>query len=221
LLFGVAISYAFRFHFDWFAKVSSAHRLWMIVGGCAAFVPAFVLTLERSPFIYTAGLSLFYLGGGALLIAILLSGATENRAAILVGMIGSYSYSIYLWHMPVLNQLPHLLGRILHFELSFALQVPVCIFVSVAGGVIMARLIEAPALRLRDRWFPARIQSVQDNPARGSRHAGEEQPIYAYHEDVADPRVPERISRTTAPDSSTLTDRMESVAHDVAAPGSS
>jgi peptidoglycan/LPS O-acetylase OafA/YrhL len=160
LLFGVAISYAFRFHLDWFQGLSRAHRMWMMIGGCAAFVPAFVFTLEKSPFLYTAALSLFYLGGGALLIGVLLGETTKNRATAVVGMIGAYSYSIYLWHVPVLKHLPLLFERVFHFPMSFAMLVPAGILVSLVGGVIMARLIEVPALILRDRWFPARNQSV-------------------------------------------------------------
>ncbi len=221
LLFGVAISYAYRFHLDWFGRLSSAHRMWMVIGGCAAIVPAFVLQLERSPFIYTVELSLCYLGGGAVLIAVLLGKATQNPVAVVVARIGSYSYSIYLWQLVFLKQLPLLFERVLHYRMSFAMEVLAGIFVSIAGGVIMARLIEGPALRFRDQWFPARVHSAQDKTARGSSHAGEPQPTSADHENPPDPRLPERVSHTPVTDARTATDRMEPPARDLAALGPS
>ena len=36
----------------------------------------------------------------------------------------------------------------------------------IALGVLMTKLIEFPALRLRDRWFPRKVKSaVEDTPA--------------------------------------------------------
>ena len=68
-----------------------------------AGTPAFVFRLEKTPFIYTLGLTLFYLGSGMLLVGILLSKISpSSHLIVLMAMLGAYSYSIYLWHMPVL-----------------------------------------------------------------------------------------------------------------------
>jgi peptidoglycan/LPS O-acetylase OafA/YrhL len=58
--------------------------------------------------------------------------------------IGYYSYSIYLWHGWVCRLLPRttligLLG---------------CILAAVLLGALMGKVIEYPALALRDRLFP-------------------------------------------------------------------
>ena len=63
--------------------------------------------------------------------------------------IGKYSYSIYLWHIP-LNVLFHRFPSA-HSALGFWLFLAASIVV----GVIMSMFIEIPALALRDRYFPA------------------------------------------------------------------
>ncbi len=62
--------------------------------------------------------------------------------------IGFYSYSIYLWHLPWLA-----VCRIRVF--SGPWQALAYYAGSIAIGVLVAKLVEIPALRLRDRWLPA------------------------------------------------------------------
>ena len=60
--------------------------------------------------------------------------------------IGLMSYSIYLWHVPILAWvIDKLADR--DFAMRLALYFPLCIVV----GVVFGRLIEQPFLRLRDR----------------------------------------------------------------------
>jgi peptidoglycan/LPS O-acetylase OafA/YrhL len=64
---------------------------------------------------------------------------------------GFYSYSIYLWHAPiaVLFRFKYLPSTI-----SFCAY----IVAATSVGIGMARLIEQPALRLRDRWYGTRFR---------------------------------------------------------------
>jgi peptidoglycan/LPS O-acetylase OafA/YrhL len=58
--------------------------------------------------------------------------------------IGYYSYSIYLWHGRVCTLLPQ----------ATLVSMLSCILAAVLPGALMGKMIEYPALALRDRLFP-------------------------------------------------------------------
>ena len=65
-------------------------------------------------------------------------------------VIGRYSYLIHLWHavpMMFLARMKPIFWRLPFYLLS-----------SISVGIILSKLIELPALRLRDKLFPARAQ---------------------------------------------------------------
>jgi peptidoglycan/LPS O-acetylase OafA/YrhL len=67
--------------------------------------------------------------------------------------IGFHSYSIYLWHLPVMAiGIPWILHTA-GLRLSYLQATALYFAVSVIVGVLMAKLIELPVLRLRDAWF--------------------------------------------------------------------
>ena len=115
-------------------------------------LPAFVLRLEWSPLLNTVGLTTIYLGAGALVFAFLfwppLVAASGSWVGRFLAFFGAQSYSIYLWHMVVRT----LMG-------SGALEgwgaIASYVGVSIGVGVVMARVVEWPVLRLRERWVPA------------------------------------------------------------------
>ncbi len=102
LFFGVAISYAYHFHSSRFAGVFTPRRRFLIAGGALLLTPAFILPLETSPFIYTIGFTVFYVGSGMMLVGILLSQIPDGQPVATLATLGKYSYPIYLWHMFVL-----------------------------------------------------------------------------------------------------------------------
>ena len=85
------------------------------------FIPAFIYEIGPTLPLYTWGFTALYLGAGALLIACLRSEWSIRPLA----MIGFYSYSIYLWHVPVQRILlpmilPRDLSPALHLAAYFA-----------------------------------------------------------------------------------------------------
>jgi peptidoglycan/LPS O-acetylase OafA/YrhL len=133
-----------------FLFVRIAHsRLSLIPPAVAIALLAFLQL--SSPLMHTVGFTVLYLGFGALLLVTLdrVPGARATKLLKPVAEIGLNSYSIYLWHMPIALMLAH----------TRALFVPY-IAASIVLGILSARLIEVPALRLRDRLFPSRSQAL-------------------------------------------------------------
>src|SRR5262249_9079429 len=80
-----------------------------------------------------------------------------------VAFVGYYSYSIYLWHFNPLRFMTDQwvydrLGTGLSGEPRWLATTVISVAATVLVGVVMARLIEQPFLRLRERFFPARAE---------------------------------------------------------------
>ncbi len=158
LLFGVLLSYLQHFKKDVLGEISSRYREGLVVMVfLAVMVPSIAPILESRP-MQIFGLSLLMLGFGALLLITI--SARSSPAPIVSALltplayIGRQSYSIYLWHMMIyylsLKIFPVQSGSA---EL-FYLQVSWYFVGSIAGGALMALLIETPSLRIRNRFFP-------------------------------------------------------------------
>jgi peptidoglycan/LPS O-acetylase OafA/YrhL len=115
----------------------------------------------------TFGLILLYIGFGSLMLVSLRENIRNKNSLIekaitMLAAIGFYSYSIYLWHMPMkdwgLRMIRYVLKR---FDSQAILSIYsnlewlIYIVGSVILGIIVARFIEIPALKLRDRIFPS------------------------------------------------------------------
>jgi len=121
---------------------------WAVIAAAVAILST--LPIE-SRHMHTWGFTVLYLGFGFLVAkAVAFDGPRPMRwARSLLARIGIYSYSIYLWHMFfVWRVLPH-----------FHIASPMVLYWStVVGailfGIVAAKIIEMPALGLRDRMFP-------------------------------------------------------------------
>lgn len=172
LLFGVLISYLYHFRRDRFERLASLPRWLLLPASGLLVLPCFLFDSRESFFIQTFGHSLLYVGYGGLLIAALVARADGPKSLFRVvgasmAIIGSQSYSIYLWHYPFAT-----------FGMSFLRHrgvlpedgiVPLAAYVigSIALGIAMARLVEIPALKIRDRLFPSRSNAFVVSPERG------------------------------------------------------
>ncbi len=147
LAFGVLLSVLWHFAP---ARIAIVRRLrWALLpAGLLLTLPCYLLSNEH-PFVLTLGLTLNYLGYAMVLAAVLtLPRVLPRPLEPALAYVGFYSYSIYLWHLPLLALVRGALGET-------AAGTAVFYAGSVVAGVVMARLVEIPALRLRERWIPA------------------------------------------------------------------
>jgi peptidoglycan/LPS O-acetylase OafA/YrhL len=170
LFCGVAIAYVYHFHTSRFESLR-AWRWHLIVAGCAFLSPPFVPQLGAPPFLYTVGYTLFYLGSGMILIGVLLTDVSSNRVLRWGAAIGAYSYSIYLWHILVSSSGVRVVERLLGMPLGFGGKVAAYLIGALAVGAVMARAVEFPALKLRDRWFPARDNGPLQHSLSAATHS--------------------------------------------------
>ena len=156
LFFGVLLAYLTHFHglagrLRWFPP-------WGRVAlGATLLVPAFLFARETERWVTVTGFNLFYLGSGLLVLGAVHLQETTSRSLRVLGALGATSYSIYLWHLPVNVWFA---ARILRTgeadPLAYAGYVSVCVLGALLLGYAMARAVELPVLRLRDRILPAR-----------------------------------------------------------------
>ena len=161
LFFGVVLSYGYHFHRTVVVDALAPKRVALLIGGALLLAPAFLVPLESSPFMYTAGLTMLYLGSGMLLIAALSYDLQRSRALGALAAVGAFSYSIYLWHMPVARLGIPMLERLAGAPFGYGVRTLLYLGGSIALGMAMARLVEVPALRLRDRLHPSRARRVR------------------------------------------------------------
>lgn len=160
LMFGVLLAWFWHFQRTQLEALARPHRGKLLLLGLALLTPTLFFSLEADRWMHVIGFSVFALGGMLLvLVAATAKDRQPNLLASGVARIGFYSYSIYLWHLPV--------ARVLDATLAGKLTPNTWLLAYLAGsllvGFLLGRLIEWPALKLRDRWFPklhasARIQ---------------------------------------------------------------
>ncbi len=155
LFFGVTIGYVFHFHQASFVRLKP-WRFALVGLGICLLSPAFVFTLETTPAIYTVGLTVFYVGSGGILAGSILC-EPRSKPVVALAFVGVCSYSIYLWHVPVLHWI------VPHTSSNYFLRVLAFIAISLLAGIAAKFLIEDPALKLRKKWFPP----VADSTVKG------------------------------------------------------
>jgi peptidoglycan/LPS O-acetylase OafA/YrhL len=165
LFFGVTLAYFSVFKPTVLPALAQKRTL-LLGASLLLFLPALI---QVRAFRMSIGVTCLFLGYGLLLVTFihrLPTGGLVERfktswLARLIATIGTFSYSIYLWHRDTSYKAYELTRDSMHRlgapgELVWSLALLAYVLASVAGGVVMGRLIEVPALRLRDRLFPSR-----------------------------------------------------------------
>lgn len=164
LLFGVLLSrilYSSSERFDWLLR----QRTILAALSISVFAIALFAPIYGSAYLSTVGYTVNYLGFGALMLLIYgyRGSLLLTRSYRAVAWIGRYSYGIYLWHLSVREPLAHLAARLPASVAWFALLVAEYA-AAIALGVLLTKLVEFPALRLRDRLFPRGVAQLAPNP---------------------------------------------------------
>ena len=159
LFYGVFLSYLWNFRGlsenDWLRK----NKLLVGMAGVCCFIPAFIFDLFETFLLETFGLTMLYFGGGFLLLALLKSDLGASRLLRGLARIGKYSYSIYLWNLPMHAGLMKFTDFAAEHWFLYA-------FIYWSGtfvlGIGTAKLIEYPVLKLRDRLMPSNISALEN-----------------------------------------------------------
>lgn len=171
LFFGVALGYAYHFRNDWFLRTFRPWRYALLGVGLALFFAPIPLGEYGHFYGHTFGFTQYYLGAAAILVGTLMCQIPSNRLTLTLATLGGFSYSIYLWHMALMYwAIPPMreagvtwLPRTLLF-LAGAFVI----------GIVMAKLLELPVLKFRDRMFPSRSGGALETAQAGTPPAGEQ-----------------------------------------------
>jgi peptidoglycan/LPS O-acetylase OafA/YrhL len=160
LFAGVTLRYMHDFRREWFRKISGH---WSLPAAAVLLAPIFALEADSGA-MRTWGLTATLLG-----FALLVAWSVDRKPYRLfrpLAAIGLFSYSIYLWQQPISLVIRNAWGN---SALTFALYLGLAII----GGILMAKLIEIPALRLRDKLQDDDLKNLAFVPdaANGDRAA--------------------------------------------------
>ena len=160
LFFGVLLSYLWNFRGLAESKFLRKNKFLIGFAGILCFIPAFVFELNDTFWLETFWLTMLYLGGGFLLLALLNSDFGDNKILHFLAEIGKYSYSIYLWNLPTHFWLTKFTNLAVENWFLYILIYWTGTFVL---GIGTAKLIEYPILRLRDKLMPSNITALKKN----------------------------------------------------------
>lgn len=163
LSFGVLVAYARHLHSVVFVRLVRSFRYPLLFFGIALTLPSFIFAVSKNQWLTTYGLTMNYLGSGCVVASLVCLERSLPFLLLVIARIGTYSYSIYLWHAVVVSWIvPRISDRLLGFgpHAGWLFSVGASTLI----GVIAAHLVEIPVLRIRDRLVPSSsIQPVVDS----------------------------------------------------------
>jgi peptidoglycan/LPS O-acetylase OafA/YrhL len=158
LAFGVLISYYYQFHRVRFMQFARSSFRFLLPLGVVALLPPFFIQLETHWFIYTFGLTLFYLGSGMLLVSMLVIKIPRNWLSYTLGFIGVQSYSIYLWHSSLQAWWLPLFENVTNYKLPLQYHTILYLGGSIVLGILFGLGVERSFIKLRDSRFSSRTK---------------------------------------------------------------
>lgn len=176
LMFGVLIAYLTAFH-KLEERLASIPTEVFIAIGILLFLPASFFAVNDNKWMTVVGEIGFYIGGGAFLLGAIRLRQTENRMLKLMAILGTASYSIYLWHWSVATWGYLVLQRVTGVD-HFVLYLLNATIGALIFGWVMNWLIERPVLMIREALFPSNISALskRDQPQPdGCEEADEQQ----------------------------------------------
>lgn len=168
MLFGVLLSAHYHLARDRFISFFNKYLPYLLFLSLMLLSVPFIFSV-KSYFISTIGFTLLYIGFGILNSIFIINKSEHlifNNFIVksvfnLLSWIGIYSYTIYLFHMLYLKYLTKLyqLGGFDDNNILFSLGF---LAGSVLIGVAVSKIIEIPALKLRDKFFPKRGENERE-----------------------------------------------------------
>lgn len=161
---GVCLSFFYHFHRERFTGIFSRWKFPLLTMAILFLAPFCFLQLSRGSnslaFLLTGGFTVLTLAYGIILGVTVSSGGKSNSTQSIPGKvlqtIGIYSYSIYLWHIPVKDLLPQLHAGVFGSDPSANLALIYYLVGSLVLGILFSMIIEYPILKWRNRRFPSK-----------------------------------------------------------------
>jgi peptidoglycan/LPS O-acetylase OafA/YrhL len=169
LAFGVLLAYFYHFQ-PWMIGRIGQHRWAMMTIGLTLIAPMGIFDAPTHFFVTTIGYTMLYVGYGCILLAAVFTPVGKqgglwglffaSRLARVLATFGVYSYSIYLWHFGLLHDavrdriIPQMMPE--EGAMKWLIGTGLYVLLSFLAGMAMAKIVEFPALALRNRLYPAR-----------------------------------------------------------------
>ena len=172
LFTGVVLAYWYHFRPDIMAALYRRRAL-LLMASAVLLAPMCIFPIDEKPFVASYGFTCLSLGYACLLLVCVNTPVGEgrlgrwfhSRTANALAFVGGFSYSIYIWHLdfimtPINKWVSNGLLSGVPAPLRWTVLMTAYILTAIGVGILLARLTERPALLLRDKLFPGRVDAL-------------------------------------------------------------